>query len=386
MIAHLANKHSVVVASLAHTHEELEQGRGLLKYCDELIVEVLPNRTRWANACKALLSSTPSSVAYFRSALLHERLVTKLRQTKFDAVIVHCAFAAQYAVNATDTFSILDYCDMDSGKWAEYARRRKFPLSVGYAIEAKKLRKYERQMAQRFRQCTVATEGEKEEFQSLGSGTPCVVVPNGVDTTYFTGESCANESTPYIAFLGRMDYFPNADGVCYFAEQILPRVREKLPNVRFFIVGSNPSKKVRNLARMPGVVVTGHVADVRKYLCGAAVSVAPLRIARGTQNKILESMAMGVPVVATPQAAKGVEATPGEHLLVADHPAKFAECIVDVITNRTLRQRLASAARDHLRFSHTWAASMAIIDDMLLPGPESRGSVIDLRSRVDSLS
>src|SRR5204863_8321585 len=128
------------------------------------------------------------------------------------------------------------------------------------------------------------------------------------------------------------DYFPNIDGVCYFAEDVFPLVRQKIPNAKFIIVGSDPSRRIRELQRIAGISVTGHVADVRTYLEDAAVSIAPLRIARGTQNKILESMAMGIPVITTPQAAKGIQAIPGHHMLVAEHAPSFAEKVIEVLT------------------------------------------------------
>src|SRR5439155_18885275 len=123
-------------------------------------------------------------------------------------------------------------------------------------------------------------------------------------------------------------------------------------------VGSNPTRRIQKLTEIDGVVVTGHVSDVRPYLRDAAAAIVPLRIARGTQNKILESMAIGVPVVATPQAAKGVQAIPGRDLLVAEHPHKFAEKLVDILLNENLRRDLSAAACKHLNHSHTWPNSM----------------------------
>src|SRR5262249_45828570 len=150
------------------------------------------------------------------------------------------------------------------------------------------------------------------------------------------------------------DYFPNIDAVCYFASEILPQVRKAKPNVKFRIIGSNPSRRVRQLARLHGVTVTGHVPDVRPHVRGAAVSVAPLRIARGTQNKILESMAMGIPVVASPQAAKGILANEMEHFLVADNPTLFADHVVNLLKDYRLRRHLAEAARERIEKSHSW--------------------------------
>jgi sugar transferase (PEP-CTERM/EpsH1 system associated) len=365
MISHLARQHSVVVASLAFSEGELNQGAGLADYCDEVIAEVMPDRVRWLNACRALPTTIPSSVAFFRSRRLQQRIDAKCERSQFDVAIVHCAFVAQYVSETSARFRILDYGDMDSAKWLEYSLHRRFPLSVGYGIEARKLRDYERNIASRFHHCTVTTQGEKDEFESLATGRPCTVIPNGVDTTYFGDIQRIASNEPLIAFLGRMDYFPNIDGVCHFAEQVFPLVRRKVPGARFVIVGSDPSRRVRALASIEGVTVTGHVPDVRSYVQNAALTVAPLRIARGTQNKILESMAMGIPVVASPQAAKGIQADPGTHLLVAESPEKFAQHVIDLLLNATLRNELAERARRHLRDSHNWAASLGVLDSLL---------------------
>jgi sugar transferase (PEP-CTERM/EpsH1 system associated) len=376
MIKHLGEKHSVVVASLAQTEQEQKEGAGLSKYCEEVIVEVVPNAIRWSNACRALLTSTPSSVAYFWSRRLARRIKKKIVETRFDAILVHCAFVAQYVMDCRYGLRILDYGDMDSVKWAEYADFKAFPLSQGYALEARKLRDYEKRVAGHFHRCTVTTQAEKEQFESLGTATPCDVVPNGVDTTYFYRNGNSAGKRPAIVFLGRMDYFPNIDAVCYFAEKIFPLIQRRVPDVEFRIVGSNPPAHVRDLAKNPEIVVTGHVSDVRPYLKDAAISVAPLRIARGTQNKILESMAMGIPVVTTPQAAKGIQALPGRDFLVASEPAAFAQCVTDAMQNDKLWHDLATAAQTQIEKVHLWSASMKVLDGLMeLPATESSARV-----------
>jgi glycosyltransferase involved in cell wall biosynthesis len=164
-----------------------------------------------------------------------------------------------------------------------------------------------------------------------------------------------------------MDYFPNIDGVCYFVDKILPLIRTKLPNTLFRIVGSNPSSRIQRLAqKTPGVTVTGHVADVRRHLTDVSVSVAPLRIARGTQNKILESMAMGIPVVSTPEAAKGIQAVPDRDFMVADTPDAFARHVVALLKDKELRQRVSMAARIQIDRTHLWSVCMEKLDGIIL--------------------
>jgi len=371
MIQHLGRNHSVVVASLAHTEQELREGQPLADYCEQVIAEVLPNRIRWMQAFRALFSAIPSSVAFFWSEKLALRIREAFRQRRFDAIFVHCAFVAPYARNLPCAFRVLDYGDVDSGKWFDYSRSKSFPLSFGYWIEAKKLRRFEEKLAGEFDLCTATTQGELEEVQKLNPNVPSAVIPNGVDLSYFYPRPGNPGKSAVLVFLGRMDYFPNIDGTLYFARSIFPLIRQSIPDVEFRIVGSNPSRAIRSLAKIPGISVTGHVPDVRPYLMDAAVAVAPLRIARGTQNKILQFLAMGVPVVATPEAAKGVGAQPGQHFLVAEGPEAFARQVVRLLEDTRLRETLGSAGRQPLETAHSWPISMQILDRLLENGRPS---------------
>jgi sugar transferase (PEP-CTERM/EpsH1 system associated) len=367
MIRHLSRTHSVVVASLAESKDELRQGSGLRKYCDDVIVEVMPPWLRKVQALGALATNEPSSVAYFRCSRLHARIKERLNRTHFDAILVHCAFVAQYVTDWHYGYRILDFCDLDSAKWADYSQQRQFPLSIGYRFESKKLERYEQSIIGHFDRCCVATPGELNSLRTLSSTPFVTVLPNGVDTEYFVGPNDRPAKATTVAFLGRMDYFPNVDGVCYFVRQVLPLIKTQVPDVEFRIVGSNPVSRVRKLSSVPGVVVTGHVPDVRAYLANVAATVVPLRIARGTQNKILESMAMGIAVVASPEAAKGTQAVAGKHLLIGSDPKSFARHVINLLESSELRTRLSSAARKNLEQLHTWPVSMRILDELLQP-------------------
>jgi len=357
MIRRLSEEHSVTVASLAHTEQELAEGRGLGEHCDEIIAEVVPNGARWSRAVGALLGAKPSSAAYFWSPRLQARIRAAAAQKRFDVLMVHCAFVAPYVG------------DIDSRKYFDYAEQRAMPLSWGFRLDGGKLRRFEKQLAARFDQCTVTTAGELDEFRKFGVRTPCRVIPNGVDFDYFRFRQALPDSGSTIVFLGRMDYYPNIDAVSFFVRDCLPLVQRDVPGARLLIVGSSPSKRVQELGETPGVTVTGHVPDVRPFLDQASVTIAPLRIARGTQNKILECMSAGVPVVSTSPAAKGIQATPGEHLLVADDPGDFAAQVVRVLGSRELQRNLAIAARRQVEAAHDWQRSLSALADLVSPEP-----------------
>ena len=374
MIRHLSQNHRVSVATLAHSAEEMEAGAGLREHCAEIIAEVLPNSVRWRQAVLALASNTPSSVEYFRSDRLRARVEEAWRREKFDVVMVHCAFVAQYTLGISGGLRILDFGDLDSTKWMDYSKHRSFPLSAGYGLESRKLRRYERAMAERFDRITVTTRGEMEEFKTLGVDRPCTVIPNGVDGDFFQPAAMGGGAKPLIVFLGRMDYFPNIDGMLWFAREVFPRIRRDVPGAELQIVGADPSKEIQSLGKIAGVTVTGFVKDVRPYLTEAAVAVAPLRIARGTQNKVLECMAAGIPVVSTPQASRGIQATPGEHLLVAEGAEDFSRSVVKLLGDPELRKKLATAARAQVEHAHAWASSMEILDRVLEEGISAQSS------------
>jgi sugar transferase (PEP-CTERM/EpsH1 system associated) len=371
-IRHLSRNHTVTVATLAHTKEEVSRGAGLNDYCEQVIAEVLPSHERWFHAIAAFVSRFPSSVAYFWSRKLNKRLDETFAEEKFDGVIVFCAFMAQYIVGRKTERRVLDFCDIDSRKWSEYSEHKVFPFSLAYAFEAAKLRKYERAMSEEFDCCTVISEGERTEATKIGITVPCSVVANGVDTKFFVrNKQVYSQALPIIVFFGRMDYFPNVDAITYFARDVLPLISKARPTVQLRIIGSNPTQSVKRLADIPNVRVTGFVADIREWVRDAAVSVAPLRIARGIQNKVLESMAMGIPVVASSEAANGFAPTLVEHLLLADGPADFAAKVLQVLSNEDLRTKLSEGGRKQVQNAHSWPVSLRSLDTVLTGAQEA---------------
>ena len=258
---------------------------------------------------------------------------------------------------------VLDFGDMDSQKWREYIDYKPFPLSIGYRLEAAKLERAERNLARNFDLCTCTTRAELQSLRDLGVTTPTDWFPNGVDATFFTPETDYDPNL--IVFVGRMDYYPNQQAVTMFCSQVFPRLRAARPNLHFQIVGADPPEFIRDLGKLPGVSVTGSVPDVRGFVGRAALTVAPLAIARGTQNKILESMAMGVPVVCSIEAAGGVDAVPGEHLLTAAAPDDYVAAIGRILDSKDLRDQLASNGRARVLSHHAWRSSMLRLDGLI---------------------
>ncbi|MBV6422401.1 MAG: hypothetical protein NAOJABEB_00182 [Steroidobacteraceae bacterium] len=370
IIRHLTEQgHRVTVASLARSAAERDEARDLAQHCKEVLVEVIPARVALPQMVARLPTPVPSSFGYFWSRRLAQRISAAAAATPFDLVFVHCSSVAPYVEHLPAPLKIIDYGDMDSQKWREYAQHRAFPLSAGYWLEAVKLERRERLIAGHFDLCTCTTRAELESLRALGVTKPSDWFPNGVDAQFF-----APDGAPYepdlVAFVGRMDYYPNQQGVIGFCRDVLPQLRAQRPGVRFAIVGADPPAHIRALGDLPGVTVTGSVPDVRPHVRRAALTVAPLAIARGTQNKILESMAMGVPVVCSPEASGGVDAVAGEHLRVASKPADWVAAIEEILGSAALRQKLAIAGRERVLSHHSWAASMRRLDGIVEKGAQ----------------
>lgn len=383
VIKHLyQHGHAVTVASLVRSREEQVEGGGIRDYCKEYISERVSGPVALARMLVRLPGRTPSSMGYFYSPRLARRITAKLESTQFDLIYVHCSSVAQYVAHVAGIPKVLDIGDVDSQKWLSYANNRKFPMSMGYRLEGLKLERAERMLARQFDLCTCTTKAELETLDGFETGASTGWFPNGVDADYFAPgtEPCEPDT---ISFVGRMDYYPNQQAMINFCTDVLPAIRARRPGIQLQIVGANPSRTILQLGRMPAVSVTGSVPDVRPYVRRSVLTVAPLSIARGTQNKILESMAMGVPVVASREAAGGVDAVPGDHLLTASSASEYVDNILRLLENPAERARLAGAGRERVLSNHDWQRSMERLD-LLLKACISRvaGKDTDAASRA----
>lgn len=384
IIRHLHSAgHAVTVASLARSDEEAEEGRGLEAYCEEYLLGRVREPAQTLRMVGRLATTSPSSMGYFYSAELAARIRQKLSERKFDLIFVHCSSVAPYVASVDGPVKMLDFGDMDSEKWLTYARFRKFPLSAGYWLEGRKLQRAEKRLARQFDMCTCTTRAEYETLESFATGVPADWFPNGVDAEFFTPDD-----TPYdpnlICFVGRMDYYPNQKAVRDFCRDVLPTIQAARPGVRLVVVGADPTAQIRQLSELPGVDVTGSVPDVRPWVRKAALTVAPLSIARGTQNKILESMAMGVPVVASREASGGIDAVPETHFLTASTASQYRDAILRMLDDPGERQRVSEAGRQRVLSRHNWDASLrkleTLIEDCMSRARATAG--LDGRSRV----
>jgi sugar transferase (PEP-CTERM/EpsH1 system associated) len=293
--------------------------------------------------------------------------------------VVFSSAMAQYVIGIPKLRVIVDFVDVDSAKWAQYARTRAWPLSQVFAREGKCLLDFEKSVARQASGSVFVTAAEAALFRSLAPESDSRVshALNGVDTEFFAPShdlpNPFGSDEEAVVFTGAMDYWPNVDAVSWFVRESLPAIVTACPRTRFYIVGMQPAPAVRALEREGPVVVTGRVPDVRPYLKHARVVVAPLRVARGIQNKVLEAMAMGRPIVVSAAAAAGLSVNPGVDLAVADSAQEFADRTI-ALMNPESSLSLGAAARNRVLADYSWARNLAHFEGLLAHFETSRES------------
>jgi sugar transferase (PEP-CTERM/EpsH1 system associated) len=368
----LAQHHRVHLGCLIDDKADLAHIPMLRKLCASCGFAELNRLGALARSIGALAKNEPLTFAHFRQAELIKWVAATHRRHHIDAQFIFSSVMALYAEAVPDFrgIRIVDFVDVDSDKWTQYARSRPWPLSWIYNREARLLADVERRIAEDAQFALFVSEDEAAFFRrGASSHTTVLAMPNGVDTVYFDPER--DYPSPYppdnlsIALIGRMDYWANVDAAIWFSREILPMVWRSVPDVRFYIVGAEPTQRVQALAYSNRIIVTGRVSDVRPYLAHATLAVTPLRIARGIQNKVLEAMAMGKAVVATPQAFEGIEANPGHDIVVADSATTFAAAVAGLLRDVDARRRIGARARELMISKYRWDSRLKVLDRLV---------------------
>ena len=363
-IRHLSARHEVHVFCLGDGRGDLDNIPGLSDYAQSVTAVPLNGWTSKLRALMALVTGRALSVAAFAEPELHAAIKRKFIELKPDLIMVYSCNVAQFADHFPQVPRIMQFAELDSSRWGQYARRSPIPLRWIYAIEQQRFFAYEHQIAHSFSHSLVCTAVEQRDFERLIPGVPVSLVANGVDLDYFRSMGSAKRPRS-IVFTGVMDYFPNIDAVIWFCEEVLPLIHARMPEASFVICGSRPVRAVRQLAKRQGVSVTGRVSDTRPYLDSAEVFVAPLRMARGIQNKLLEALAMGLPCVASSTAASGTVVPVGEGILAANEPKEFAEHVLHLLLEEEFRFNMARKARAAAEANYQWDVQMVSLDRVI---------------------
>lgn len=365
VLRYLAQRADVDLATLADEPPAASHLEELRSLCRNLAVEPI-GRRRWLNAMMSVSSGQSASEGLFLSAALRRTVRTWTTSITYDAAFVVCSGMAPYLASfqRRPQRIVIDLVDVDSQKWLDYAVAARRPSKWLFALEGRRLRRAERELARQVDAVTLVSEAEALLFRAVCPNDRTHAIANGVDLDYFSPTTAA-ETPNSLVFVGALDYRANVLGVRWFAQHVWPELRRRQPDATFSIVGRNPTSEIRQLALRPGVSVLADVPDVRPSIRTANLAIAPLLVARGIQNKVLEAMAMAKPVVVSPQALEGIDASPGVHLAVAADPTEWVARILDFWRDAQLRQATGRAAREFVEQSHCWSARLTPLSSLL---------------------
>lgn len=370
-LRHLTKSYKVYLGCLLDDQDDLpyiDHVRGL---CEEVFAPVIDRRLAYISCLRGLLSGEALSVLFFRHSGLRDWCARIVTYAQPSAILIISSNMAPYVLEIKKNIPcIVDLVDVDSQKWKELSRTSSSLKRMIYRREAQVIQNLERSI---IHACDYALFVSESEAAIMKKRVPRLhykirAIRNGVDYNYFDPhlryECPFKDRTPHFVFTGTMSYPPNIDAVRWFSQEILPQIRRLTPDAKFYIVGNRPASTVKSLEAIAGVVVTGAVTDVRPYLAYASVVVAPMRIARGIQNKVLEGMAMGRPMVVTSSALEGIRATPGQDIILADSSLEFAVACVRLLGEEG--KKVGVAARRTVERFYDWDVSLRELDLLIV--------------------
>ena len=371
-LAYLAQRYRVHLACFIDDPADRQHVKRLQELCaDCFVADLDPLRAR-LRCGWGMLDGAPLTLHYYRHGGLQRWVSNLLSRGAIDTVLAYSSAMAQYVMAPPGPVPrrVMDFVDIDSDKWRQYAATKSGPSRWVYRRESAALLAFERKVSAAFDASLFVSAAEAEAFRELDPDNQDKIfcISNGVDLDYFSVDRHYDD--PYqgklnvVVFTGAMDYWPNVDAVTWFARESLPLARKHVHDLQFYIVGSNPAAAVRALADLPGVSVTGRVTDVRPFLSHAAAVVAPLRVSRGVQNKVLEGLAMAKTVVSTPQALEGISVDE-QDVMIAHDSTEFADRTVSALNDRDGAAR-GRRARERVLKEHSWATSLARLDALLV--------------------
>ena len=367
LLKHLAARHEVHLGTFIDDPDDEQHLPRVRELCAGLHAARLNPRTAKLLSLRGLLTGEALSLPYYRDAGLQAWVDETAAHVGFEAVVVFSGVMAQYTRGLGNVKTLVDFVDVDSAKWRDYAPEHAWPMSWLYRREFNRLLGFEQSVATAADCSFLSTSKEVDLFRRLSPGLAFEMeaLQNGVDADFFAPDPA--RASPFAAgelplvFTGAMDYWPNVDAVTWFVNDILPALRQRFPALRFHIVGRSPAPAVQALAG-EAVHVTGTVPDVRPYLQHAAAVVAPLRLARGIQNKVLEAMAMARPVVAASNCVGAITAEARLGLEPAEDVAGYVERVSALLEDRQAADAAGRSARQFVLAAYSWDAHLGGLD------------------------
>jgi sugar transferase (PEP-CTERM/EpsH1 system associated) len=371
----LARQASVDLVSLVHDRDEASQAHLLRDRVRSLTTARVVRLRSWARAAAALGTGQPLTHALLDAPGFTRALADLTSECPPDVVVALCSSMARFALTPPlDRLPlVLDLIDVDSEKWRQMGASGRGPLGWIYRREARVLGRFESLAANRAAATLVVNDRERTVLEAIAPNAPVHVVPNGIDAGRFTPPASPSPE-PRVVFCGVMDYAPNVDGVLWFVREVWPRVRAAKSGARLTIVGARPTSAIRGLASDPSIEVTGTVPDVRPYLWQSAVSIAPLLIARGVQNKVLEALAAGLPCVVSTPVFEGVPDAARAGCVEGTTPSAFAASVIRLLSMRPDQRRQLAGQVDLSELS--WRAAFAPLNSLIHSVTRQRGPTI----------
>jgi len=354
----LSRHHRVTLVTPVENARDRE-GVGVIRgFCEQIEAIPVSRSRRILHLAAGLFTPLPWQTVYFYDSRFRRRIEALLRTHSYDLVHVQLVRLGPAAAGVAGIPKIIDFIDALSLNWRNRSRREIAPLSWLTGWEAERLRRYEHALLHVYDRALVCSEGDRA---AIGSYPNLDVVPQGIDIDAFPYVENPREPRTLL-FTGRMGYFPNADAAMWFATQVFPLVRSRVADARFIIVGGNAPPRVRRLNEIPGVEVRDFTPRIHELLARSTLSVCPMRSGSGMQFKVLEAMASGAPVVATPRALGGIDAIDGEHVLVGPDRSALADAVLRLLEDPRLRTRVARNARRLIEERYTWHRSVEMLE------------------------
>lgn len=377
-IRELAQCHAITLVTLVHPQAEMRFLEEVKPYCQAVYPLTLDRSTALARCLLSLPTRMPLSVAYTHSPQMRRTVRELVRRGGYDLVHIEFARAAPLVTELAgqDMPRLYDAVDSMTLASARTFRASHSPLRKAVAaFEWLKFRRFEAWVIRQFDRVLVSSPADREALADLAPDVPVSVLPNGVDTEYFVPQQIGGSAEPLtLAFLARLSYHANVSSILHFYRHIFPLIRAKYPHVRLLLIGRDPAPAIQALAADPYVKITGYVPDVRPYLTRATVSISPMRVGAGISNKVLESMAMGLPVVATSLATGALAVEHDRELLIADDPTDFADMVIALLSSSRLRERLGRQARAYVETHHRWPVIAGQLDQLYRECVEQRAA------------
>jgi sugar transferase (PEP-CTERM/EpsH1 system associated) len=362
LIAQLAKRHQVCLLTFLESDQSLGDAGPLLEACEWVDTLPVPRRSNATRLRQMLTTRRPDMSWRLWSPAFRDRLTMRLAETSFDVVQIEGIELAPYVptIEAAPSRPLTVYEDHNA-EWMLQKRAcltdlripRRWPAAFYSFVQWMRLKGYEADVCRRADRVVAVSEADRDVILAVAPDVTINIVPNGVDLDEYTAYSGPVE--PYdLVFTGKMDFRPNVDAMLWMGHEVWPLIRRRRPESRMAIVGQRPHPRLEPLRKEAGITITGWVPDVRPYIAGGTVYVAPLRVGGGTRLKLLQAMAMGAAIVATSLGAEGFPVTHGRELLLADTPGDFAQAVLRLLEDPEQRSQMGRSARRFVEATYGW--------------------------------